>query len=185
MQSRPEIFVVTAVLLVPFIYATSSIPDACAVPPDPRFGGSDTDFCMNSPESLSAVCCWTEEDDEGIEIQVCQICALNTQTGNFDDCGEVHQAFKGPLSSNDITQDKGGVLEDPTTLSQENNMTFFKSNLSFPQSNNSDDNTNNTLALLQSGVENDAAENKKGTLVGEEEKDESEENEDSNEEEDE
>ena len=38
MDSRSVIFVVTAVLLVPFVYASSSIPDVCAEPQDPNYG---------------------------------------------------------------------------------------------------------------------------------------------------
>lgn len=35
MQTRPVMFVVATVLLVPFVYALSYAPEVCAVPKDP------------------------------------------------------------------------------------------------------------------------------------------------------
>jgi hypothetical protein len=51
----------------------------------------------------------------------------------------VKQALKTPEKESGPMQE-GGVLEDPTTVPQENNMTFSKSNVPFPQANHSDSN---------------------------------------------
>jgi hypothetical protein len=122
MQIRTILLAVIGAFLAPFIYDTTAVSDVCAVPKDPRFGGSDTDYCTNSPELGVATCCWTEEDEEGIEIQYCQICEVNTETGEFGECGEVSQALKGPLKSNDITADKGGVFKEPDDTDSDDNV---------------------------------------------------------------
>src|SRR5688572_6543638 len=74
MNSRPEIFIVTTVLLVPFLYyAASSIPDACAVigvgssGPDAQCTGKGTD-------TNGQKCCWTAEEGPNKGKTVCQTC---------------------------------------------------------------------------------------------------------------
>ncbi len=56
MQTRPVIFVFSAVLLVPFIYSAFSIPGVCALPPDPNFGGSGCKT-TNEPGKHIQTCC--------------------------------------------------------------------------------------------------------------------------------
>ncbi len=63
MQTRPVIFVFSAVLLVPFIYSAFSIPGVCALPPDPNFGGSGCKT-TNEPGKHIQTCCWTEQSKE-------------------------------------------------------------------------------------------------------------------------
>ena len=49
MQTRPVIFVVAVVLLVPFVYGISSIPDVCAAAQNP--GYTQSLECTGSDET--------------------------------------------------------------------------------------------------------------------------------------
>ena len=48
MLIKPSIFAVSVILLVPFVYGISVVPDVCALPPAPGYSGSDgeKDCCM-------------------------------------------------------------------------------------------------------------------------------------------
>lgn len=92
--------------------------------------------------------------------------------------GILEEPNSSPKLGEDVFPKGGGVLEQP-----ENNMTFSRANVPFPLANDSDDNTNNTLVLQQSDVENDTAENNTGEMEAEAEEDETEETGESNEEE--
>ena len=125
MQNRSMIFAVSIVLLVPFLYYTTSIPNTCAVPPDPKYLGSLQ--CTTSDDGKHRVsCCWKEG-----EKTFCQTCAA---PGGKYDCGPVNEYL--PSSRPQL---EGGVLEDPATSPKleenvgprgefqelpENNMTF-------------------------------------------------------------
>jgi len=221
MRGRSVIFVVTAVLLVPFVYASSSIPDVCAVPPAPGYQDSETCGApTTNPETgeTQQTCCWKERQyPKTGEVTVCQTCSTYEVGGPLFCDAKQQQAIKLPETTR---PEQGGVLEDPSTVPKlgqdvlpkgggvleqpENNMTFSKSNVTFPlandsddnmtfsksnvpflQANDSDDNTSKTLAELQSEVEKDTAEESTGENNVEEEQDESEETEDSSEEADE
>ncbi len=79
-------------LLVFFTALSITISGVYALPPDKNFGGE----CDNAPEFLAISCCWTETDAEGIEIEYCQHCDIDTKTGDFTGCGE-----KSPAGKND------------------------------------------------------------------------------------
>lgn len=98
-----------------------------------------------------------------------------------------------PKLSENVIPKGGGVLDETTTMPNfsqslgpklgvfqtENNLTFSQANIS------SNDSNNESLALLQSDVDNDTAEESTRELDAEEEQDESEETEDESDEEDE
>ena len=63
MQSRFVIFLLTRVLLVPFVYGLSSVSEVCAAPKDPNW--AKTGVCGNiSVGNGQQVmeCCWEEPD---------------------------------------------------------------------------------------------------------------------------
>lgn len=43
METKFVIFAVSLVLLVPFLYYATSMPEVCAVPPDPNFQAKGSD----------------------------------------------------------------------------------------------------------------------------------------------
>ncbi len=136
MQVTPVIFVITAVLLVPLVYASISIIDVCAAPPSK--GYSDSETCgakTTNPETGQSkqTCCWKERTGTsagpGPEITVCQTCYQTDIRSPLACDTPVSQAMKLPPSSPlpDITQDRiprEGVLQSP-----ENNNTFSKANI--------------------------------------------------------
>ena len=67
-----------------------TISGVYVIPPDKNFGGE----CDNAPEDLRISCCWTETDSEGIEIEYCQHCNVDTKTGDITGCGEKHPKGK-------------------------------------------------------------------------------------------
>jgi hypothetical protein len=186
-------------LLVPFVYGYSFISDVCAVPPAPGYMDSKTCAAptKNPGNGLTyQTCCWKERNYPEIgEKTFCQTCSRGENVNDISCTEKVQQSMKLPETTR--PQQEGGVLEDPesnTTFAEglgpnfggvleqptENNMTFSKSNVPFPQANDtndnmtfsksnvpfpqaqandSDDNTNNTLVLQQSDIENDRAEN--------------------------
>ena len=88
-----------------------------AVEPDPKFGSGETLSCINSPETLSARCFWSQ----GGRV-VYQDCQINTDTGDFEDCGPVNEMLRevpptptfgggGPFGS-DVLSPPGDVSDD-------------------------------------------------------------------------
>lgn len=113
MQTRPVIFVFSAVLFVPFIYSAFSIPGVCALPPDPNFGGSGCKT-TNEPGKHIQTCCWTEQSKEPGLIKLrekyCQTCT--TPSGGQTTCDQKELQYIGrPPDS----ESSGGVLQDPST----------------------------------------------------------------------
>jgi len=106
-------FSITAIslLLVGLACNSSYTVYVFAAPRSPNFDSS-TD-CANDPEVLAVSCCWTESDEEGIEIKYCQICDIDLATGDYVTCGQVHQAFTAPPTSGDSVFPRDGVLEQP------------------------------------------------------------------------
>ena len=91
-------FVISSLLLVPFLYAFSSVPDACAAPREEGWGGKS---CVLSDDEKRKYCCWHEPDDD----LVCQVCDVD---GTNCDGPEVY-AEKGPK---DIVPGEG--LQEPS-----------------------------------------------------------------------
>lgn len=50
--------------------------------------------CDNNPQEGTATCCWSEE---GVLTVFCQTCEVNTQTGDFENCNDVHVGSRGQL----------------------------------------------------------------------------------------
>lgn len=172
MRSRPEIFAISIILLVPFLYV-SSIPDACAVPPSR--GWWDSKNCSGGDTSMT--CCWRENvPGQTLGERYCQTCTIQKDAdGSFSvvSCEDPELQY---ITTPD-SQEDNGVLQDPSTGSSSSPkaggfLENLKNKLALSQSNNSSTSSNNTLAQLQSDVEDEAKEN-----GAEEEQDESEETE--------
>jgi hypothetical protein len=159
MQTTPVIFVFSAVLLVPFVYGLSLIPDACAVLKDPNWGKSG--ICGYTDDTHKrTICCW-EEGEPPNTIKSCQVCDSDSSSD-----GNCEPVYLEKHSTGSIDPSPGGgVLQDPSTGSDpkaseggflenlKNKMAFSKSNIT------SSNASNNTLAQLQSEIENDTADN--------------------------
>jgi hypothetical protein len=114
MQIKTPIFVVSIILLVPFVYAASYVSEVCAVPPDPKWGKSGECIVIQSGESDKIMeCCWQEQDilNPGKTITWCQRCS-DTGVG---ECGPV---YLKPTSKDFVEPPGGSVLEDPLTDSK-------------------------------------------------------------------
>lgn len=182
MNSRPEIFLVATVLLVPFLYATSSIPDVCAEAQHPGYSSSAS--CTGSDDT-GKTCCWREKvEGSMLGEKWCQTCttkptpdgkgASTTCTWPKKQASAIEPSGNLPGLNQDLTQDRipgGGIFKVPET------------NLTFSQTDNSSTSSNNTLAQLQSDLEEDEVGGTTGEQDAEEEQDESEESEDSTEDE--
>src|SRR5687767_1902034 len=113
MHNNSAIFAISTVLLVPFLYYTASIPDACAA--DSRYY---TSADCTSHKDGSRTCCWREPIPGSILGQtVCQTCK---QVADKDSIRETctwptKQALKVPESGAAGPLQEGGVLEDPAT----------------------------------------------------------------------
>lgn len=85
----PVIFVVLSLLLLLLAQLTYSpilLPRVFAEPPDPCFGDSCARTqCHNHLDKGTAGCCW------GVGAGNCQECAVNTQTGEFENCTPVYR----------------------------------------------------------------------------------------------
>jgi len=156
MQLRSVIFVVTAVLLVPFVYATSSIPDACAEISSPGYQSSK-DCTGDKSDSKGKTCCWrSPEGGSTLGVTYCQTCKITCdskqcietcghpekqlvkpptteESGPLQDDGVFEDPTAGPKLDQDVSPRAGGIIEIP-----ENNLTFSKANVTFPEANDSD-----------------------------------------------
>ncbi len=171
MQSVRSIFVFSTVLLVPFLYYATSVPNACAEPSEGyRLGIGD---CSGKETDRSGkTCCWTAYEGPDKGKKVCQTCYTKTGTdGSYmQSCSPVKPAaFKSTLPGLE-TQDRlpgGGVFEMPDNATVSQNI--------------SKSNDSSTLTELQSDVEDEAEEQSTEESDAEEEQDENEENGNSNE----
>lgn len=83
------IFISAALVLVPFMYATSLVPDACAAIRDPKF---DTGKCTT--EGNKQTCCWYQKsypEQFGRGDKYCQTC-----TYYHDANGEAYEKCTEP-----------------------------------------------------------------------------------------
>lgn len=104
MHNNSAIFAVSTVLLVPFLYYATSVPNACAVPPDPKYLGSLQCTSSNESGKTRVSCCWKEG-----EKTFCQTCTA--PEGKYD-CGPVNEYL--PSSRPQL---EGGVLQPSTPFS--------------------------------------------------------------------
>jgi hypothetical protein len=83
------IFISAALILVPFVYATSLVPDACAAIRDPKF---DTGTCETNGDKQT--CCWYQKSypgQFGRGDKYCQTC-----TYYHDSNGEPYEKCTEP-----------------------------------------------------------------------------------------
>lgn len=127
MQVRPEIFAISVILFVPLAYATSSIPDVCAVPASDNYVTSKDCTGTLSGDGIRT-CCWVEKDANGKAVDKCQSCSRSTDKDGDPVlfCGPV--LFPGSLKPElSGTLDEGGVVEgNRTTLDSDQKTGIFK-----------------------------------------------------------
>jgi hypothetical protein len=178
-----SIFVVSAILLVPFLYfAASPLPDACAVPPSTGYLFSKNCSGDEQDQDKGQLCCWNEKDKQGKDQLICQVC--REAEGGLD-CDQPVVMAPPPLKPGlSGTLEEGNVLEGNATGRLPGGGIFKapETNLTFSQTDSSSNMSNNSLAELQSDIE-ETEENKPNGIDAEEEQDEGQESEDSNEEE--
>src|SRR5918994_3743145 len=114
------IFVLSAVLLVPFVYAFPAIPEVCAVPPSSGFSSSGTCGAKttNADGFSKQTCCWKQRTGSsagpGPEVNVCQTCYQGPSITSPLSCNEpVTQAIKLPEGIR--PEQNEGVLDAPST----------------------------------------------------------------------
>jgi hypothetical protein len=138
MHSVRAVCVLSTVMLVPFLYYSTSVPVACAVPND---GYNLTDNCTGKEtDKTGKTCCWTAYEGPDKGKKVCQTCYTKQGTdGSYmQSCSPVKPAaFKSPPQT-----------LQPGTLP----------NVTLSQSEGNDSTRNDTLALLQSDLEDGSAE---------------------------
>ena len=144
MQMRPVIFVFSAVLLVPFVYSLSLIPDACALPPAPGFttSGDCKSENLGPGKGIKETCCWTEPGTGTGLIKLrekyCQSCTTTPGADGKTTCDqkEIQVIGKPPAP-----EAGSGILQDPSTdsgpkLLQKDGMIFkFENNTASPEVN--------------------------------------------------
>ena len=138
MNNNSVIFAVIVVLLVPFLYTASSLPDACAAPKEQGWG---TSTCKITDDEKYKICCWHEPDGD----MVCQICAPD---GTNCEPPTVHNKGSKDLLPGRVPD--VGVLQGPSSdsgpkLPQKDGMVLStENNTAHPQQNSSTN--NNTLS---------------------------------------
>lgn len=109
---KSDVLVVASLFLVAgLIYTAVSIHPVFAAPPHPCFNGAK-DYncnCGNDPATLRATCCWFDPITGG---EACQTCEVNTDTGEFENCG---LESKGRPGSSTIAPLPSGVAPPPST----------------------------------------------------------------------
>jgi hypothetical protein len=113
MHNNSAIFAVSTILLVPFLYYTASLPDACALPRDPNFDGGDCTSIKREGDKVKQTCCWFESGGTGLiklREKYCQTCTTTDDGQQTCDQKEL-QVIGAPSESNADS----GVLQDPST----------------------------------------------------------------------
>lgn len=168
METRPVISVVTAVLLIPFVYSLIVVPDTCALPQDPKWGKQGECWYPEKNTDIM-ICCWEVPDPKnpGKTQTNCQTCDTST---NPKDCGDVVVTLERPSDTTDLPQGgvlqepagptgnpqggpQGGVLQDPSRDSvpklPEKGEFSLGPNLKFSQTNNTSNSNSSTPTLEQ------------------------------------
>jgi hypothetical protein len=112
MEFKFVIFIVSAVMLVPFVYGAPIIPHVCALPPDSGYSGSATCSALTTNPATGEIqrtCCWTEKEHVPGKILPKQV--NYCQTCNTD--GECKAKVKQLSPSDNIPEQEGGVLQQP------------------------------------------------------------------------
>lgn len=141
MQINFVIFIGAAVLLVPFIYATTYVPDACAAIRSPSFDLGD---CTQVKDNKKT-CCWYEKSypgQFGRGDKVCQTCTYyHDSNGNpYEKCSEPKkQTIKLPSGSQ--------LLQDLPELKSTANNTIALNESNGITSRTENNNDNDTLGF--------------------------------------
>jgi hypothetical protein len=172
-KPRSVIFVVLGVLFVPFVYGSSSIPDACAEIRDPNF---DSGKCTGSKyDKGGQTCCWREKVPGKILADTyCQTCTATCDSKG--DCNEkctekTKQALKLPT---DQSGPLGSVLEEQTTTTppileaQRANITILPGGILQEGNTSSNDSSSGFLGMEQSDLVSNESKNKTSTVNDEE-----------------
>jgi hypothetical protein len=112
MEFKFVIFIVSAVMLVPFVYGAPIIARVCALPPDAGYSGSSTcgDWTTNPATGEDQrTCCWTEKEHVPGQILAKQV--NYCQTCNA--AGECKAKVKQLSPSANMPEQDGGVLQQP------------------------------------------------------------------------
>jgi hypothetical protein len=183
MKSGSVIFVVLVVLLVPVIYSSSTLHDACAAPRDPHFD-KDSKCTGDKYTKGGQTCCWrVQVPGKLLGDTYCQTCNVESDSkGTYERCTPpTKQAMTGQGGPLGRLQESG-VLEEPLqnfsqsagprlggVLQGESNLTFSEANIS------SSNSSTNTIPSEQSElVISDTLENStKAVNAGEQVQDES------------
>jgi hypothetical protein len=134
-QTKSLIFAFTAVLLVPFFYASFSMSDACAAIRDPKFGLGD---CKYDPTKSAKTCCWYQKSypgEFGRGDKYCQTC-----TYYHDSKGEPYEKCTDPKKQTIQLPPGSNLPQDLPQLKSTDNNT-----------NNSNGNTSLDSKLIQKG----------------------------------
>jgi hypothetical protein len=94
------------------VFTPISLHPVFAAPPHPCFNGDQSYNCNceNNPAKLQATCCW---DDPITGMAGCQVCQVNTDTGEYENCREV--LSKGKPDTSTIAPPPSGVAPPPST----------------------------------------------------------------------
>jgi len=108
--------------------------------------------CTNNPLSLTADCCWSTMDGT-----VCQTCDVNTDTGEFEDCGPVHTPVvpKGIPDSSPVIPPPSGKAPPPSTEKCPDNSAVDKNGNCTPMTQLPDDTSDNNKPNLRGNLLND------------------------------
>jgi len=87
------------------VIVSISLSNAYAAPKDPNF---DKGECRTIWEDLAKTCCWTETDEEGIELRMCQHCSLSPITMQTYSCGPAHPVGLVPSTADETISPKDG-----------------------------------------------------------------------------
>ena len=155
--------------------ATSSIPVACALPPDPNFGGSNCKTTIEPGKHIKT-CCWTEQGTGGLiklRVKYCQTCTTPSGGETTCDQKELQVIGKAPTPDEDI-----GVLQDPSADSgpklQPKGGFSLGPNMKFSQANTTSSNDTTTQTLEHLNVDTNETDNETMASGPKEEQDEGE-----------
>ena len=112
-QKYPKSNIKTITLIFAIGLALLCVPtfNAYAVPPEPGFWVGN---CADDPESLSMTCCWKETGEDGSILNYCQVCDIDTTTGDVsNDCGLKFPVDYAPATSfGDFRTEEGKKVDD-------------------------------------------------------------------------
>lgn len=109
-HTKRVIFMIVPLLFVPLVYGISSTPNACAVPPESAWHGSNTCGAkFIKGEETTQTCCWKEG-----EVMYCQTCTSRQGATSFIyDCKPKVAQMTTPPTTGESVLPGGGLAEQP------------------------------------------------------------------------